>query len=78
MFIAKLMLGRNLFKTLNKKFYQAGVKMNIDIRKATVSDAKGVSALIVPLTEKYVLPTCETNAHVVLLFPASLIQIHYV
>ncbi|CCN72906.1 GNAT family N-acetyltransferase [Vibrio nigripulchritudo] len=41
--------------------------MSIDIRKAEISDAKAISELILPLTKKYVCPTCDASVHSILL-----------
>ena len=41
--------------------------MNINIRKATVQDAKGISKLITSLTAKYICPTCDDSMHDILL-----------
>lgn len=41
--------------------------MNINIRKATVQDAKGISKLITSLTAKYICPTCDDSMHNILL-----------
>jgi len=45
--------------------------MSIKIRKAEISDAKSISELILPLTEKYVCPTCDASVHDVLLSSMS-------
>ncbi|UXI04346.1 GNAT family N-acetyltransferase [Photobacterium sp. TY1-4] len=37
------------------------------IRKATLADANRISHLIVPLTQKYVCPTCDESVHPILL-----------
>ncbi len=37
--------------------------MALSIRGATLEDAKGISDLIVPLTKKYVCPTCDESVH---------------
>ncbi|ASA56815.1 GNAT family N-acetyltransferase [Vibrio gazogenes] len=41
--------------------------MSIKIRKAAISDAKAISELIVPLTEKYVCPTFDASVRHILL-----------
>lgn len=41
--------------------------MSIKIRKAEISDAKSISELILPLTEKHVCPTCAPSVHDILL-----------
>ncbi|WP_105259156.1 GNAT family N-acetyltransferase [Pseudoalteromonas sp. T1lg88] len=41
--------------------------MSIHIRKAEISDAKSISELILPLTNKYVCPTCDVSVHSILL-----------
>ncbi|MGL6260287.1 GNAT family N-acetyltransferase [Vibrio sp. WXL103] len=41
--------------------------MSISIRRAEISDAKAVSELILPLTKKYVCPTCEASVNGILL-----------
>ncbi|ELA7158718.1 GNAT family N-acetyltransferase [Vibrio parahaemolyticus] len=41
--------------------------MSINIRKAEISDAKSISELILPLTEKYVCPTCDASVQGILL-----------
>lgn len=41
--------------------------MSINIRKAVIGDAKTISELILPLTKKYVCPTCDSSVHSVLL-----------
>ncbi|NAW64999.1 GNAT family N-acetyltransferase [Photobacterium salinisoli] len=41
--------------------------MSILIRKAMMSDAKAISDLILPLTRKYVCPTCDLSVHSLLL-----------
>ena len=41
--------------------------MIVNIRSATLEDAKGISDLIVPLTKKYVCPTCDKSVQGTLL-----------
>lgn len=49
--------------------------MRINIRKAEITDAKAISDLILPLTQKYVLPTCDLSVHSILLDSMSEISI---
>lgn len=37
--------------------------MSIQIRPAILSDAQAISDIILPLTQKYVCPTCDTSVH---------------
>ncbi|QXO15861.1 MULTISPECIES: GNAT family N-acetyltransferase [Vibrio] len=41
--------------------------MSVNIRNATLGDAKGISDLIIPLTKKYVCPTCDKSAQEILI-----------
>lgn len=41
--------------------------MSINIRNAEISDAKAISELILPLTNKYVCPTCDVSVNSILL-----------
>lgn len=49
--------------------------MRINIRKAEITDAKAISDLILPLTQKYVFPTCDLSVHSILLDSMSEISI---
>ncbi|ELK2038254.1 GNAT family N-acetyltransferase [Vibrio vulnificus] len=41
--------------------------MSINIRNAEISDARAISELLLPLTNKYVCPTCDVTVHSILL-----------
>jgi len=41
--------------------------MSVNIRNAILEDAKAISDLIVPLTRKYVCPTCDKSVQEILL-----------
>jgi len=51
--------------------YRCGPKkedtLTITIRKAHANDARAISELIVPLTKRYICPTCEASAYELLL-----------
>ncbi|MCE0495557.1 GNAT family N-acetyltransferase [Vibrio salinus] len=52
---------------MRKPHDRSGEMMLINIRQAVINDAKAISELIVPLTEKYVCPSCDVAVHRVLL-----------